>query len=212
MSTALYEPAPFDDAASHGTERPGEPQLKAVGQPGVQVRAASQLPATTITPVGASPQPLRSPVEQFQPATNVALFPTAFVVQRRRDLDRDPFHLQQVEAMKNMTRTIGTAFMEAEIGLRPFMQLSSWLDLELFQKLRHRVERSVNGKYLALQRGEQGSKKVPAIVPLGVRAVRQANGDWETSITIRVGDRARAIAMRLALHRDRWRAIALEVG
>lgn len=212
MSTALYEPVPFDDAASHGTVPQEEPHLQVVGQPAVQVRPASQVPSTTITPVGALHQPLRSPLEQFQPAANVALFPTAFVVQRRRDLDRDPFHLQQVEAMKNMTRTIGCAFMEAEIGLRPFIQLSSWLDLELFQKLRHRVERSVNEKYLALQRGDHESKKVPAIVPLGVRVARQANGDWETSITIRVGDRARAIAMRLALHRDRWRAIALEVG
>lgn len=212
MSTALHEAAPFPEPTADDTGRAESRHLQSVDQPAFQVRVVSPQPATKVTPVGSVPVPLRSPVDQFQPASNVTLFPTAAVIQRRRELEQDPFHVQQVEAMKNMTRSIGTAFMEAEIGLRPFMQLSSWLELELFQKLRHRVERSVNGRYLAVRRGELGSKKVPSIVPLSVRAVRQANGDWEAAMTIRVGDRARAIAMRLSLHRDRWHAVALEVG
>lgn len=124
----------------------------------------------------------------------------------------DRRYLEQREAIKKMTQTIGSAFVEAELGLRPFMQLSSWIELELFQKLRARVERTVNGNYLVARCNELGDTKVPSIIPIGVRAEVRENGDWETSMTIRVGQRARAIAMRLCLQRERWKVTAFEIG
>src|SRR5699024_10999458 len=101
------------------------------------------------------------------------------------------------------------AFVEAELGLRPFRQLGSWIEWELFHKLRARVERTASGQYLAIR---SGTSKVPSIIPIGVRAAPQTNGDWETSMTIRDGQRARTIATRLHRHRERCRVKAFEVG
>src|SRR5699024_8817051 len=117
--------------------------------------------------------------------------------------------ISQQSSIIKMTQTIGAAFVESELGLRPFRHLGYWLDWELIHKLRALVECTASVDYLAIR---SGISKVPSIIPIGVRAALQTNGDWETSMTIRVGQRARAIAMRLQLHRERWRVTAFEIG
>lgn len=216
MSTAVPEPSHLtavpSDAESARTQR----HLRPVpDHEALRVAPAAGSLATDIHPVGKLRVVLQDPVEEYEPAPDATvgrLAPIYAVQPRTVNPAVQRRYRQEQAAMKLMTQTIGSAFIEAELGLRPFMQLSSWLEVGLFQKLRNRVEHRVNDKYLAVRRGDDDSKKIPAIQPVGVRAAQQSNGDWETSMTIRVGERARAIAMRLQLHRERWRVIALEVG
>lgn len=215
MSTALHDPSHFGNEKTTPGGSTSQRHLQPVAAAeNLRIRPISTFPTTNIRHLAQLNPPLRDPVDEYQPAKTVTVLPTPGFIRRPADAPRkkDVLYVQQHEAMKKMTQTIGAAFIEAELGIRPYMQLSTWLELELFQKLRWRVEQSVNGKYLAARSGETDSKKVPSVVPLGVRATRQSNGDWETSMTIRVGERARAIAMRLKLHRERWQVIALEVG
>jgi len=211
MSTALPEPFYFDphertdkylDAIRHLSPVPGE---------ALDIR---RVPSSATTQEQTLPTlALPSPTEQFAPdpgqrvstaSPNQLKYgtdPEQEVVYRRR--------LSQRNSIKRMTQTIGAAFVEAELGLRPFRQLAAWVEWDLFHKLRARVEHTASGQYLATY---SGTSKVPSIVPIGVRAALQTNGDWETSMTLRVGQRARALAMRLQLHRERWRVTAFEIG
>lgn len=214
MSTALPEPLHLDHDEDHrsGPER----LLKSVAE---ETLAINQVPRAAVRDVHQVPQrtsSLADPAEEYAPqrTPRVSGAPSNILYLRQHSGEEvaDRRHQEQQAAIKKMTQTIGAAFVEAELGLRPFMQLSSWIELELFQKLRARVERTVNGNYLAAQCNEAGATKVPSITPIGVRAAVCENGDWETSMTIRVGQRARAIAMRLRLHRERWKVTAFEVG
>jgi hypothetical protein len=180
------------------------------------INSAATLPATDIRPAARFNSIALDPREEFEPAndpdiqvgqSNVFRFPR---VPRERPVDKRQLKLQA--DIKRMTQSIGSAFIEAELGIRPFAQLASWLEHELFHKLQPRVHYQAHGHYQAARRGEPDSRKVPSIKTIGVRAAMQRNGEWESSMTIRIGNRARAIAMRLQLHRDRWRVIALEVG
>lgn len=215
MSTALHEP-------SHPEEPKGNPKptltarhLHPVSAPQLQITPVASLLATDVRQVGRLDEIPKDPLDEYEPAKFLeprmlkSIFPIRKTPASQRN---DQRYRQQLASIKRMTQTIGAAFIEAELGIRPYMQLSAWMELDLFHKLRARVEHSVNEKYLAARRGEEGSRKVPSIETLGVRASAKANGEWESSMTIRVGQRARAIAMRIQLHRDRWRVIAFEVG
>lgn len=216
MSTALSQPFDLDDAGQSRQQSQSSRHLQSVADDQLTIDLLQKPLATEIRQAARIAQTVADPTEEFQPAKYLHLRGSQSNVVRLQHNRTNPIedrrHRQQLASIKKMTQTIGAAFIEAELGIRPVMQLSSWVELELFQKLRTRVEHSVNGKYLAVRRGAEGSKKIPAIVPIGVRAAVQANGDWETSMTIRVGQRSRAVAMRLQLHRHRWRVIAFEIG
>ncbi len=214
MSTAQPEPLHFghDEALRTGPNR----HLKSVTEETLAINQVPRATASTVYQVPQRTSSLADPADEYAPPR---IRPVAvkesnieYLRQHRAEKVADRWHREQQEAIKKMTQTIGAAFVEAELGLRPFMQLSSWIELELFQKLRARVERTVNGNYLATQCNEHGATKVPSIIPIGVRAQVRDNGDWETSMTIRVGQRARAVAMRLRLHRERWKVTAFEIG
>lgn len=214
MSTAPTEPLHLDHAEDHHAGR--KRHLNPVAEDILTIR---QVPGASIAGDYQVPQQassLTEPADEYAPerVPNIRVAHSNIVYLRKHG-DQDAAerrHLEQRDAIKKMTQTIGAAFVEAELGLRSFVQLSSWMELELFQKLRARVERTVNGNYLAAQRHERGGMKVPTITPIGVRASVRENGDWESSMTIRVGQRARAIAMRLQLHRERWKVTAFEIG
>ena len=215
MSAALHEPAlPEEPDHARKTDATAS-QLYPVEEQHLNITPASSPLATDARQVARLDDVPKDPVDEYEPSKYLtprklsSVFP---VHQHHPSPTTNRHYRRQLTSIKKMTQTIGAAFIEAELGIRPYMQLGSWMELELFHKLRARVEHSVNEKYLAARRGDEGSKKVPSIETLGVRASPQANGEWESSMTIRVGQRARAIAMRLQLHRDRWRVIAFEVG
>lgn len=214
MSTALSES--FQHVPKSNTQVAPPRHLEPVEDQQLTIRRLPSInPSSVQVPAGLG-RSLQDPSEEFAPKQPVRVsIAQSNVVYLGRDKQHeveDRRHQLQLEAIQKMTQTIGSAFVEAELGVRPFMQLSSWMELELFQKLRARVERTVNGKYLAAVTHGNNENTVPSIIPIGVRAAVRDNGEWETSMTIRVGQRARAIAMRLQLHRERWRVIAFEIG
>ncbi len=211
MSTALSEPFYFDPHKQAGRQLDAARHLSPVPSEALDIRRVPSSANAEILHVSAFD--LLSPAEQFAPDPNQQVRTTqSNLIQCGTAHEQEVEHRRQISqrnSIKKMTQTIGAAFVEAELGLRPFRQLGSWIEWELFHKLRARVERTASGQYLTTY---SGSSKVPSIVPIGVRAVLQTNGDWETSMTIRVGQRARAVAMRLQLHRERWRVTAFEIG
>lgn len=216
MSTALPEPFHFDNPELETTREPKPARhLQPVADETLSIRRVPGASSTTTQNTVPAEMPLRDPAEEFAPTrvprTSGSPADIAYLPGSHAHGVADEHHVRQLESIKNMTQTIGAAFVEAELGLRPIFQLSSWMEMELFQKLRTRVERTVSGNYLATKCGEK-NRKVPSITPIGVRAAQCENGDWETSMTIRVGQRARAIAMRLRLHRERWKVAAFEIG
>lgn len=216
MSTALSEPFELDNSKHGNNDRQSARHLRSVSDDHLTVDPLQRRFGTNIRQAARAVRVATDPIDEFEPAKylhGTRAKPNVLTLQQDRSRQVEDYrHRQQLASIKKMTQTIGAAYIEAELGIRPVMQLSSWMEVELFQKMRTRVEHSVNGKYLAVRRGEEGSKKIPSIVPIGVRAAVQTNGEWETSMTIRVGQRARAIAMRLQLHRHRWRVIAFEIG
>lgn len=216
MSTALsvtVHPETNLDVPSPGTPTR---HLRPVPDAELSIESVPRFSATDVRQAGRIDQVALDPREEFAPTQNPDIrvgHSNVFSfrgTQHQRPMEH--WHIMQLADIKKMTRTVGSAFIEAELGIRPFAQLSTWIELELFHKLRARVIHIANGKHSAARRGKAAARKVPSITPIGVRASMQINGDWESSMTIRVGERARAIAMRLQLHRDRWRVIALEVG
>lgn len=189
--------------------------LQAVKTTQLRIASAATRPATTLRQAARPNHVARDPREEYSPAlawaaqvgrSNVFTFRSA---ESPQPIDHQ--HARLLAEIKKLTQAVGSAFVEAELGIRSFGQLNSWLEFDLFHKLKARVYHSANAKHIAARRGE-ASRKVPAVQTIGVRAAMHRNGEWESSMTIRVGERARAIAMRIQLHRDRWRVIALEVG
>ncbi|GAA4474282.1 hypothetical protein GCM10023190_07920 [Enteractinococcus fodinae] len=189
--------------------------LQAVEAPPLQIGSAAILPATRLRQAARPEHVPLDPREEFAPAQEVGAQRGRSNVFTFRSAERpqpvDHQHAKLLADIKKVTQAVGSAFIEAELGIRSFGQLSSWLEFDLFHKLKARVYHSANAKHVAARRGE-ASRKVPSVKTIGVRAAMHRNGEWESSMTIRVGKRARAIAMRIQLHRDRWRVIALEVG
>lgn len=217
MSTALHEPLHLENLSENDVPLKRAPNLAPVADEKLSIDTVPGTLTTDVRHAANVSLSVAQPLEEYAPAESLrgGLVRSNVVdlQQKRAPKSIDNRHLLQIESMKNMTQTIGSAFVEAELGLRPFMQLSSWMELDLFHKLRPRVEHTANGKYLMAQRGGgEDSTKVPSITPIAVRAAVCQNGAWETSMTIKVGQRARAIAMRLELHRERWRVTAFEIG
>ena len=216
MSSALTAATPLNVVEEAPGTTPRTSHLTAVGATELAVGPATTLPATDIRQAAHLGQVALGPREEFAPSENSGVLVGRSNVFDFRDARRsrsgDDEHLRLLGDIKRMTRTIGSALIEAELGIRPFWQLGSWLEFELFHKLKARVYHCAREKHMAARRGEDASRKVPSVTTIGVRAAMRPSGDWESSMTIRVGERARAIAMRLQRHRDRWRVIALEVG
>lgn len=212
MSTAASESFQFA-TPEHDTPQALMPRhLQAVPDRALEIDSVQYVSPTDVRQRNLLAVPINNPQEAFIPPNSVQVTHSNVVSFRHPGAQNDPDYAVQHNAIKRMTRAVGAAFVESELGIRPFTQLGSWLELGLFHKLRTRVEYSATNNYLAARRGDESSRKVPSITPIGVRAALTVNGDWESSMTIRVGDRARALAMRLQRHRDRWRVIAFEVG
>lgn len=216
MPTALSPSVHPEPSSGSAQAQPIQQHLQPVESPGLAVRSVPTLAATNIRQAARLEQVAIDPKEEFElsnrPGVQVGQSNVFELRRPKRTAPPAPQEAQLVSDIKAMTQCIGAAFIEAELGIRPFAQLSSWLELELFHKLKTRVHHLANERHLAARSGEEASRKIPSILPIGVRAAMRPSGEWESSLTIRVGKRARAIAMRLQLHRKRWRVIALEVG
>ena len=216
MSTALSPSVHPESSKTTPEAQNSSRHLQSVEHSRLAVDPVPTLSATNIRQAALLDQVALDPRKEYAPAellSQAAGSSNVFLLQPRGVRNTmSPSDARLHADIKNLTKRIGSAFIEAELGIRPFAQLASWLELDLFHKLKARVHYLAAQRHLAARSGEEASRKLPSVVPVGVRAAMRPSGDWESSMTIRVGDRARALAMRLQTHRNRWRVIAFEVG
>ena len=216
MSTALSPSVHSEPSKGSAEARAASRHLQPVSPSDLAVETVLTLTTTNIRQAARLEQVALDPRDEFEPpehSVSHANPSNVFSLRRPRSANpTSPRQAQLCSDIKIMTQRVGSALIEAELGIRPFAQLGSWLELELFHKLKARVQHLARESHLAARSGEESSRKIPSITPVGVRAAMRPSGEWESSMTIRVGNRARAMAMRLQLHRHRWRVIALEVG
>ena len=98
------------------------------------------------------------------------------------------------------------ALAEVLAGDRPIAQLVRWTDAVVFTDLNRRVR--VLG--LTTTATARGSKERSAV--RSVRVFTPATEVAEVAAHVRYGERSRAMALRLEVHRGRWVCTALEVG
>lgn len=100
--------------------------------------------------------------------------------------------------------TLVRAAVEALVGARPTAQLSRWLSTELWTALNRRA-------VLGVQIAGRPQRPHPVTVRR-VHACEISPTTCEASVVVHDGERVRAAAIRIEVHRGRWRATALQIG
>lgn len=166
----------------------------------------------TLSPVPASRPPLvgtaQAPLQRSTDRVGSAWTPRTHRDSGRGTVDRAQQELRREEErhVRSLARIVALACVEAELGLRPARQLSTWLDLPTYGKMLRRAELA--------QRVRPSGPAEAAAAPtaLGARVCPSGEDIYEASATVQMPDRAKAIALRIERHRRRWRVTALELG
>lgn len=104
---------------------------------------------------------------------------------------------------RRWTRRLLTGIFETAAGRRPLQQLAAMLSPSVGYGLGADFEKAAR----AGQRHWSHAARVRSI-----RATQPADGVAEICATIQVGDRVRAVALRVEEHRGRWRCTRLQLG
>lgn len=129
MSTALSQPFYFDPHEQPGRQLDAVRHLSPVPSEALDIRRVPNSANTEIQHLSALD--LLSPAEQFAPDANQRIrTASSSLVEYGPDHEQELEYQRQISqqsSIKKMTQTIGAAFVEAELGLRPFRQLGSWI-------------------------------------------------------------------------------------
>lgn len=109
-----------------------------------------------------------------------------------------------VEDLCTVAGIITKAVAEVLLGLRSPAQIQTWLVEDVWHVVRRRAS-------LGARSGRESS------APTAIRIIRVHpcpvdERTCEASVVLHDGGRVRAAALRLALHRGRWRATAIRIG
>ena len=96
------------------------------------------------------------------------------------------------------------AAVETIRGIRPIGQLVRWVTPQVYDAVAKRAGLTVRVRG-DLRDGHRTTIRHVRLCRLGERA-------FEASVVVDDGPRVRAVAVRMELHRDGWRAVALEIG
>lgn len=97
--------------------------------------------------------------------------------------------------------TLVRTCVEVLLGTRPPAQLARWLTADLYEMLSHRAAA-----------GTALPTTAHRVRLLRVHTCAVDDTHHEASVVIHDGRRVRAAAIRIEVHRGRWRASALEIG
>ena len=149
------------------------------------------------------PQPARrtNPVAPI-PLTAEHATPNRLSTQPRKPLQPDP---------RQIAGAVVQAALEVLRGRRPVGQLAGWLTPQLFHQLAAAAEKPVALEPTTLGPSASGPA-APGIRIRRVRAMRVAADAAEATVIVDDGDRIRAAAVRLELHREKWRVTVLQVA
>ena len=103
---------------------------------------------------------------------------------------------------------VAHAATEALRGIRPLAQLVRSVSPEVYEELAARVQITASARE---RRGAPPTPQSRSRVRRA-RVVRVGPEAAEAGIVIDDADRVRAVALRVELHRGRWRAVVLEIG
>ncbi|MEH0058307.1 MULTISPECIES: Rv3235 family protein [Auritidibacter] len=172
--------------------KPGTVSTPAISTP-------DQTPADTEPVSHRTPAQLPDATPQDDPVANrQRQIAQRALAEQRRATER---HLQ------TMTRVLGQACVEIEYGLRSYHQLQGWMSLEMIEKMRFRAQLAQQGR----PQESDGQKPMNVRVHR-MRLQRTPSQCYESSATIIVGNRLRAMALRFEKHRDRWKVCDFELG
>ncbi|MGL5864596.1 MAG: Rv3235 family protein [Dermatophilaceae bacterium] len=103
---------------------------------------------------------------------------------------------------------IACALLEVMTGIRPAPQVLRWTTPEVYSVVARR------GAAVARRAapGRSSTETRARITVLRVRVCEPADSVAEAAVVVRLGDRVRAVAIRLAGHDGRWKVSALHVG
>lgn len=109
-----------------------------------------------------------------------------------------------VEDLCNVAGVITKAVAEVLLGVRPAAQVQTWLVEDVWHVVRRRAS-------LGARSGPRPAP-APTIRIIRVHPCPLDERTCEVSVVLHDGGRVRAAALRLALHRGRWRATAIRIG
>ena len=191
--SALLAPAPPTSRPTRDRRRPVS--LRPVPATGGVVPAAAPLtepPVLTVPPGPAEPVQESRPRDPFEDVT-----PLRSLTGPEADPGRVCMSILQVTA-------------EAMRGRRPHAQLARWVDGQIFNELGEFAP--AHGSRTSL-RQRLAPDSVATVLARGrfrkVRVVRISPHVAECTVLVDVGDRVRAVVVRLEEHKTTWRATAL---
>ncbi|MFC7580179.1 Rv3235 family protein [Schaalia naturae] len=125
-------------------------------------------------------------------------------------LQRDPARPSEVGPLpdpRQWASGLAQGVMEILQGLRPLTQLRRWVVPALYEELE-----AARGRAAPATGSGPPTRVAPACRAQSAHAWPVREGVVEVCVTVRVGARTRAVAMRLEDFRGRWLATALDVG
>lgn len=146
------------------------------------------------------PQP--QPAPRTNPVAPIPLTPEHAVPKRLPAQPRKP----PQPDLQHIAGAVVQAALEVLRGRRPVGQLAGWLSPQLFDQLAAAAETSV------AQRANTTEPSALGIRIRRVRTMRVTARAAEATVIVDDGGRIRAAAVRLELHREKWRVTVLQVA
>lgn len=113
--------------------------------------------------------------------------------------------IQEVDFRKLSSR-LATMSYEILLGLRPLQQLANWVSPDVISQLDHRLSVASD----SLPGAQVATRETVRI--LNTHVCEISPRVIESCVTLRVGKRVHACAMRFEIFRNRWRATAIILG
>lgn len=173
--------------------------------PAADVHAAPRRPLVTVRAA-----PRREPPfdDELAPdtAASVSVFDQPLPFEQTAPEPPPPVHRPLDEGLpepSQWARRLLVGLVEAAAGKRPLHQLAPLLTPSIADGLSTELARAeVHGRRHWLH----------GTVPRTVRAMQPCAGVAEVNATVRVGERVRAIALRVERRHDRWRCTRIQLG
>ena len=164
---------------------------------------ATAEPTTDAVPAAPQPRPAR--LHELRPWDRIA-FRAPEAGSGERVPDAPPLVwprplLQDLPDPATWCGTLVRTCVEVLLGTRPPAQLARWLTAELYEMLSHRAMAGIAQPTTARR-----------VRLLRVHTCAVDDTRHEASVVLHDGRRVRAAAIRIEVHRGRWRATALEIG
>ena len=113
-------------------------------------------------------------------------------------------HPPPLEDLSEVASVLTKAVAEVLLGTRPAQQVQTWLVEDVWHVVRRRASLG--------RRSPQGASLPSTVQVMRVHPCQVDERTCEVSVVFHDGRRVRAAALRLTLHRQRWRAAAIRIG